>query len=795
MQLTIDNLDGQGPVDYSSCIDNSEPFAVERTLNAPTVLKGALCLLGSNLATPARRGRVVLTSAAGVQLFTGYLTTEPAGVYAGEASQGAVYRLALNAVSDEWLLDKQSWGSVVGPGLSVLGGQYLSTLMGRLGGATLAAPAVATGRTLGAFTPSSAAVWSENAGAAANASYSAYRALAGSVGLSLLSSVQHTLSDGDGSLQIAGLKTASLKELANDVTVTGAEEPCAYWNELFTGDGTTTVFNLLGEPEAPSAGHATLLDEPFNESVLNQQVWQIADPGAHLSLTGAGFTFSGGNGLDGQTTLTAWDPLELGGTIVLTLGSVALATGSAGILGGLYSGVTEQANCFAGFNVRQSSGQTLAVPMVNGTEVGTPLTVLPGHLYTFTLRLHCPEMLRLNQAYYALIDIPGAAQVQQFGGGANAAPLSLVFEVRDQGVASNTPATILYDGTVSSAPAQANVVPVNSVQLIGSIGSLAIAETGSCWVRSTSATGTSWTRLIGKAANGEDCSVTSSASGHVTFFAGRVPAAGETVSVSYRGRQRAVARVADPASLATEAAGGAIGSARWLGHIVQPAARSQADCEYAAQAILSFATNRAAALSGSYVAVNPPTTDIWPGDLLALSVNGSTLNLMVRRVTVSAQGASPEALTYHTAFANDWAEGLGIKTSETIAKDALLPDTAIDLVDSTTGAPPTLPTHVLANLQQMTVVNVSATSLTVDAGLAPPTGGGFEVRRRDGGFGTGLSGSSSGDLVLRSPVRGFSIPLAASTETFFVRMYDASTPPLYSRFSAAIVNHQPGSSS
>ena len=45
-----------------------------------------------------------------------------------------------------------------------------------------------------------------------------------------------------------------------------------------------------------------------------------------------------------------------------------------------------------------------------------------------------------------------------------------------------------------------------------------------------------------------------------------------------------------------------------------------------------------------------------------------------------------------------------------------------------------------------------------------------------GGFGTGVSSAAgapgNADLVLRSPVRGFSIPRAAFEETFFVRMYD-----------------------
>jgi hypothetical protein len=72
--------------------------------------------------------------------------------------------------------------------------------------------------------------------------------------------------------------------------------------------------------------------------------------------------------------------------------------------------------------------------------------------------------------------------------------------------------------------------------------------------------------------------------------------------------------------------------------------------------------------------------------------------------------------------------------------------------------------------------------------LAPPAGGGFEVRRRDNAFGVGVD---SADLVLRSPVRSFSIPRAAQVEHFYVRMYDGSTPPVYSRFSSAVFVNAP----
>jgi len=93
----------------------------------------------------------------------------------------------------------------------------------------------------------------------------------------------------------------------------------------------------------------------------------------------------------------------------------------------------------------------------------------------------------------------------------------------------------------------------------------------------------------------------------------------------------------------------------------------------------------------------------------------------------------------------------------------------------------------LANLQQLQLLSATTTALQIDAGQAPPAGGGFEVRRRDNNFGFNIPQ----DLVLRSPVRSFSIPREAQVEQYYVRMYDASTPPLYSRFSSAVFINLP----
>ena len=82
---------------------------------------GSLVLAGTALAVPVRRGRVVVADANGDALFTGYLATEPEAVYSGWAAGAVVYRYALNAVSDEWLLDRLAVPAS-GAGLGVAGG-------------------------------------------------------------------------------------------------------------------------------------------------------------------------------------------------------------------------------------------------------------------------------------------------------------------------------------------------------------------------------------------------------------------------------------------------------------------------------------------------------------------------------------------------------------------------------------------------------------------------------------------------------------------------------------------------
>ena len=788
MILTIDNLDGQGARDYSAALCPKDaatrPLTVERTLNAPSRASGALLLAANpgwlTLPVPVRRARVIITSSAsGATLFTGYLATEPVAVYAGAGLAGPVFRYQFSALSDEWLLDKQT-ATLTANGLAVPAGTLLDTLTNRTAAGTLNTAGVMPGHTVGVFTPEPGQPWSASAGAIASAAGSAYRAVSGALSLNPIGAVTHAVNfdspAGAGVLTPAALQTSLARELANDVTLTGEIEPAAYVSELFQGDGTTTVFTLSTPPFKLRTAKNKPLTDSFSQGTFNTQLWQVSDPGSHLATGASGLALTGGNGFDGQTMLTAWDPIELGGAVLLEAADVQFNAPSDGVVLGLYSGPVERDNCVAGYNIRQSAGNTVLTPYVNGAEIGTTFTLVSGHRYTLRLRLHSVASQRVLQTYYARVD--GA--IQAFGGGLVTSPASVVFDVIDLGNASNTPASVLYDGTIASTPASCTFAAVNSLALTGSIGSITATHAGSAWVASTLPGGTTQTRLIGVAGQGVDCTL--SATGKLTFFAGRVPVAGELITVRYRTRHRAVARLQDSASVAAEAAGGQPGTARWLGRVLKPAARSSADCEAAAQAVLALASSRAAAQAGSYSVGNPaasPDQDIWPGDALALTSAGQTHNVVARKVQIEDGNAKPEHVTYRVSFANEWAESLGLTLSETIAPDAFLPASA------QSNASPAA--AVLGDLPQLAVVSTTGNALQIDAGTAPPAGGGFEVRLRDFAFGP----TGGQDLVLRSPVRSFSVPRAAQVQRFFVRMYDASTPPRYSRNSSAVVTNLP----
>jgi hypothetical protein len=133
-------------------------------------------------------------------------------------------------------------------------------------------------------------------------------------------------------------------------------------------------------------------------------------------------------------------------------------------------------------------------------------------------------------------------------------------------------------------------------------------------------------------------------------------------------------------------------------------------------------------------------------------------------------------LRYRVSFAQGRTESLSFSVVKGVATDVVEP---VAVMASTGALPPTL--------RGLQVTTATDTALQMDCGVDAVSGGGFEVRRSDAGFGS----ADDADLVLRSAARSLSVPRAAFAERFFVRMYDGSTPRKYSAVSSVVLTHLP----
>jgi hypothetical protein len=768
MKITIQGLD------YTAALDAARPLIIERRLNEPSVCQLALSLPASgSMATPSRAQSVAVTGDDGTVYFTGYIELTPLPEYAGFAMEGPRYRIAIQAVSDELLLDQLLMPPSAGP-TSGTAGALMTNLVTHSGSAALSTSGLSLSAQVINFSPDPGAPWSKSAGQVASQARAAYRAVNGALALSSMQSTVHPLNETDGSLNLVSLSfTASVKRaLANDVTVCGEQEPVAYVTEYFLGDGTTTQFYLAEDPFFPAASKSTIISELFNEVAINSSVWANSGSSGFLRLGTGGMVMDGGSGVDGQTLLYWIDPVEMGGTLVLEAVGVTLSPGSTGVLAAFYVSPDTQAACTAGFQVTaaEGTGAVTVQPLIQGTAAGSTYALNPAYQYTLRVRAHCPDCERTLSVYRSF----GDSGAITYGGQPIVSPGKLQLEIQEfvDGV-GGMPVT-LYDGAVTALPQVCTVMAASSINLIGTMRAINLTNLGSGWVVSTPPSGGPYTRTVGTTAEAAECHLERASK--VVFYTGFTPVSGEQIAVNYRTIGRAVGRAVNGASQSALTEAGSPAVASWIGSVTGPASRSSADCLNAALAIEQAAAGASALWSGTYNGNRTSfATDVWPGDALLLNAPSTSLNVqvVVRTVKVSYRASYPDLVEYAIQFANDWADDLAIKTSATVPADAWLPAAIA-------------PTW-LANLTSLTVTTLNGTTVAINAGVTPPTGGGFEIRLRDFAFMPGDDPS----LVARATLPDITWARETANDRFYIRMYDGSTPPNYSEFSTALFINLP----
>ncbi|HEV3510538.1 MAG TPA: hypothetical protein VGS05_02470 [Candidatus Sulfotelmatobacter sp.] len=285
------------------------------------------------------------------------------------------------------------------------------------------------------------------------------------------------------------------------------------------------------------------------------------------------------------------------------------------------------------------------------------------------------------------------------------------------------------------------------------------------------------TQLVESLSDGGECSIASSTT--LDFYPQYVPALGTLIVASYRGVGRAVAEVANSAGIAALQNGGDDGVRGMVRTIKIPSARTQADCENAALAILDDAAGEA--WTGSYQTwsdfLPSGAGDIFPGDALTVDApsQNAAFSAIVRKVVVEVADPADDRGMYTIEFANELAEPLALQEGTT-ATTVPLQDVPARLWTTQVGS------YYLTNLTNAQITQVSSTTVQVDAGTAPASGGGIEVRAHDYGWGA----SNDRNLLGRFSTQTFSLPRLARTQNYFLRLHDSSSPPRYSRYAAAL---------
>ncbi len=779
MKITIDTLQGQGAGDYTAWVDASVAARIERKINAPAEFGFAL-VGGNGFVAPAAGARVVLARADGSVMFTGYLTQAPELEYLGWGERGAAYRYRVTAMSDEMLLDQKTVPNRA-PFVERTAGSALRQLAQDLLPGRFDLSAVEDVDTLAAYEASPAKKFSAHAAEIALAARASYRALNGQLLLAPVGASSYAIEESDANFSPGGLALVCANSPINDVTVIGKDEPEAYVRDYFVGDGLSLKFYLSQKPFAQS--RPALIDEAYLGPGLDAATWAVNDPTSAVSVVAQTLQVGGGTGVDGQTTVCFVEQVELGGALKMQHGDVSFSGPSQGIVGGLYAGAISAAGCLAGFQATAAGAGSSIQGIIDGEATGPVVATTAGHRYAMTTYVYSMEVYRAQERFHSSAHPAGNG----WGGGTIAADVRCVLELQDidpnNPASMVAPATVLYDGVIASAPGFCRYALVNAGNMHCSIAYSYVTHIALPEVRvalpdaNNNMTQNYVTQLIGSIADGGQCQIVGTTS--LDFNTHSVPPLNTLIVVSYRGSGRAVAEVVNAASVAALQSAGDDGMRGMVRTAKAPSARTQADCENAALAILD--DEGATSWSGAYETwsdfLPAGATDLFPGDGVTVHApsRNAVFSAIVRRVAIDLADPDNDRGLYRIEFANDAAAPLALQAAASSAP-IFLQSAPLRLTTTQVG------TLYLQSLSEAQVSQVSSTTVTVDAGVAPANGQGIEVRAHDFGWGV----ANDRNLLGRFTTQTFTVPRLGRTQNYFLRLYDNSAPPRYSRYSAAL---------
>ncbi len=772
MKVTIDSFDGEGARDYTFAVDAAEPPRVRRGECEPAELRLSVVADDPAFVVPIEGARIALTRMNGTEVFTGYLSAAPKFEYLGWNERGPAYRYRLVAVSEESLLDKKTLPERH-PFVARSAGDALRQLTEDLLPEVFDTSDIADVDRLSWYSCDRRKRWSEHARQMAIRARAAYRAMGTRIIFQPLGTTTHTLSESDSSFSASGLSLETTEIQSNDVILLGRVEPQAHVKDYFVGDELTTRFYLSQTPFGSSS--RTLLEEEYKGNTLQPTRWKLADPARAARVMAGTLELDGGTGIDGQTTITFVEKLEMGGAIVLQHGDVHFNGVSSGVLGGLYAGAIATTQCFAGFRVLPAGANSSIHALINGALSGQTITTQSSHHYVLSTRLYGTEVYRKREIFHSSAHPGGAGR----GGQDVAANVRVVLEVHDIDPSNPgsmaAPSTVLYEGVLGNAPALCTFALVNAINLHCSIAFTRILRAANVEVRSARPSESYRTRLVGSRSDGAECRVSSDSA--LQFFPQSVPIANEQIVARYRGSGQSIARVKDGASIAAEARGLDDGVRGALLKAESPTPRTSMDCENAALALLDDSTR--AGWAGEYKTWSDflpgDAGDIFPGDALQVNVpsRGANFRAYVREVEIEVADLAGDHSRYRIRFADEAAEPWALRFEEAGTTSGL----DVSAIDKTQ-----VGSTFLNDLAGAEITAQTSTTVTIDAGVNLGTGWAVEVRTSDYGWGL----ENDRNLLGRFTSRTFTVPRLGPAQTYFLRQHDGTSPAKYSRYSTAL---------
>ncbi|HUS19119.1 MAG TPA: hypothetical protein VMZ25_05680 [Terriglobales bacterium] len=766
MRLTIDNFGGPGPLDYTPWVEESS-LKIVRELNGGERMECSLAFDANSVTTPAAGARIVLVREDGHKLFTGYLAESPAMEYLGWQHSGAVYRHSVLADSDDVLFERQRLPQR--PAFLQRTAGEIARQLAADGGGGLATAGVQEVETLPQFATTSQLSWRDHMQRLATRTRCCFRAFDGDIRFAPMGGITHTLNEADADFSPRRLSISSPERAINDLILLGRYEPRAYVKDYFIGDGLNPDFNLSQTPFLRRS--STLLEEEFQGDALDPRIWSAQDAIGVFSVTDGRLQMNGGSGSDGAAWVKAIELVEVGGALNLQHGEVEFTSPSSGVIGGLYNGSILRGDCVAGFSVANIGGSSTIRAMVNGAETGATITIVAGRRYAMSTRIYATEPYRRQQVFHSSASVAGGG----LGGVVVASAARVVLEVHEMDPAN--PATlgaasvVLFDGLLTSLPSHCTYAIANAGELHGNIRFVRLLRIVGVEVRSTIPAQAARTRLVGSLAEGAECVLT--VSGQLVFFSPFVPVPNETMVARYRATGRAIARLIDAASIAGLATPNDNGRRTAIVRIVEPAARNSADCTVAAEAILEDATQPA--WQGTYEC----WSDFLPSGIASDPLPGESVSVIspsrdadftatIREVEIQVRDLAEDRSIYKLKFANDAAAPLAFEAEKGILREPL--ENVVAAAEN------------LADLPNAEITGITSTTITVDCGVAPPVGGGVEVRRTDFAW----SAETDRNLIGRFTTQVFTLPRLARIQTYCIRQFDTATPHRYSRNATAL---------